>query len=157
MKIKFNHVDEFMQPLDESLISIADGYEIVVKLPPQGVGLLSDEELKDSQQTGQNIILLNLLISIVFAKLIGMLIFDQVIQLQIFAHLAMTALVMPANVLQDFRIGVSIVSFDFFSPFDYIDVNFTLTEAITPNFEWMGYTTQNFLNNLGSIIIFAIL
>ena len=50
---------------------------------------------------------------------------------------------------------VGIVSFDYFQPTDYIDLNFTETPAYTENFEMLGYESLNFVEGLGSIIIFA--
>ena len=64
---------------------------------------------------------------------------------------------MPANVLQDFKLMVSMVSLDFFQPFNYIEAGFIETSALTPQFEWVGYGSLNFLENMGSIIIFAFL
>ena len=52
---------------------------------------------------------------------------------------------------------ISIVSFDYFTPFDYIDGGFTEVWAYSPEFEWLGYDTVNFVVGLGSILIFALL
>lgn len=50
---------------------------------------------------------------------------------------------------------ISVVSFDYFEPFDYFDVGFTDVGAWSPEFSMLGYETLNFLIGLGSIIIFA--
>ena len=50
---------------------------------------------------------------------------------------------------------ISLVSFDYFHPFEYVDVGFTETWAWSPNFEWLGYESVNFLLGLGSIAVFA--
>ena len=47
MKIMFSNSELFIKPLDEKHSEsepLPDGYEIVVKLPPQGSDLLSVEE-----------------------------------------------------------------------------------------------------------------
>ena len=49
---------------------------------------------------------------------------------------------------------MSIVSFDIFPPFDHIDADFSELPSWSPYFEWMGYESANFLENLGSIVIF---
>ena len=73
----------------------------------------------------------NIILSSIFRKVAGML-FDSIIHLQIFAHLPLTELNMPANVLQDFEIMIQVVSFDYVQPFDYVPVNFVDTDAVTP-------------------------
>ena len=52
---------------------------------------------------------------------------------------------------------ISVVSFDYFPPFEYIDAGFSDVWAYTANFEWIGYDSINFLVGLGSIAVFACL
>ena len=47
------------------------------------------------------------------------------------------------------------MSFDYFAPFDFIKVGFTDLWSWSPNFEWLGYDTVQFLLGLGSITVFA--
>ena len=47
------------------------------------------------------------------------------------------------------------ISFDYFPPFEYIAVDFTEVGSWSPNFEWLGYDSVNFLEGLGSIAILA--
>ena len=70
---------------------------------------------------------------------VAVVLFDSVIHLQLFAHLPLSDIYMPANVLQEFELIIKVVSFDYFPPFDYIEVGFTDTEAISPQFDWVGY------------------
>ena len=51
----------------------------------------------------------------------------------------------------------SVVSFDYFPPFEYVDVGFSEVIGWNPHFEWVGYDSVNFLIGLGSIAIFAAL
>ena len=67
----------------------------------------------------------------------------------------MTDINMPANVLQVFQILIKLVSFDYFEPTEYYDFGFTETQSWSPNFEWLGYGSSNFVESLGSIFIFA--
>ena len=76
---------------------------------------------------------------------------------QILAHLPLTDINIPANVRQHFQILISIVSFDYFPPFEYLNVGFSEVWAWSPNFEWIGYDSINFLVGLGSIAVFALL
>ena len=51
----------------------------------------------------------------------------------------------------------SIVSFDYFEPFEYLDVGFTEVGSWSVRFEWLGYESLNFIQGLGSIVIFVTL
>jgi len=50
---------------------------------------------------------------------------------------------------------ISFVSFDYFSPGDYIDFGFTEVPPWSERFDWLGYGSVNFVDGMGSIIIFA--
>ena len=50
LKITFQNTKEYLTPRNETLSSIPDGYTIVIKLPPQGDGLMSKEQLQQTQQ-----------------------------------------------------------------------------------------------------------
>ena len=84
------------------------------------------------------------------------MLFSSIILIQILAHLPLADIVLPANALQVFDIMIGIVSFDYFSPTDYVDMGFSEMPAWSPNFEWLGYESVNFVDGMGSILIFAI-
>ena len=73
------------------------------------------------------------------------------------AHLPLTDINIPVNVLQPFQVMISVVSFDYYPPFEYIDVGFSEVWAYSESFEWIGYDSVNFLVGLGSISVFAAL
>ena len=50
---------------------------------------------------------------------------------------------------------ISFVTFDYFSPSDYIDMGFTETPAWSVRFEWLKYETVNFVDSMGSILIYV--
>ena len=50
---------------------------------------------------------------------------------------------------------ISVVSFDYFPPFEYFDIGLSQLWAYSPNFDWIGYESINFLIGMGSIIVFA--
>ena len=83
------------------------------------------------------------------------MLFGSIIMIQILAHLPLAKIELTADAHQTFEIMIGIVSFDYFQPTEYIDFNFTETPAYTENFEMLGYESLNFVEGLGSIIIFA--
>ena len=88
----------------------------------------------------------------ILASLLG-----SILVVQIIAHAPLTDIFLPANLLQSFQLMISFVSFDYFPPFDYLDADFTEVWSWSPNFEWLGYDSVNFLVELGSILVFAII
>ena len=88
----------------------------------------------------------------VLATLLG-----SILVVQILAHTPLTDIHLPANLLQTYQIMLSFVSFDYFPPFEYIEVDFTEVWSWSPQFEFIGYDTVNFLLGLGSIAVFAAL
>ena len=52
-------------------------------------------------------------------------IFGSILVVQLLAHLSQADVNLPGNVLQPLQVMMSVVSFDYFPPFDYIDGNFT--------------------------------
>ena len=85
------------------------------------------------------------------------ILFSSIIVVQILAHLPLADILLPANALQQFDIMIGIVSFDYFQPADYIDFGFSEMPNWSDNFEWLGYETINFVEGMGSILIFALL
>ena len=77
--------------------------------------------------------------------------------LQLIAHLPMNNVLFPGNVYYVFDVLIQVVSFDLYAPADYIDFGFTETDPYSENFEWVGYETHNFIECLGSIVIFLFL
>ena len=49
---------------------------------------------------------------------------------------------------------IDVASFDFFSMTEYIDFKFTPTEPWSDGFEKLSYETLNFMDGMGSILIF---
>jgi hypothetical protein len=47
-----------------------------------------------------------------------------------------------------------VVGFDLWSPFDYYDFGFTETLPWFDRFDWCGYGSQNFYENIGSVALF---
>ena len=83
--------------------------------------------------------------------------FSSIIMVQILAHLPLADIVFPANALETFEIMIGIVSLDYFSPGEYVDMGLSDTPAWSGYFEFVGYDSVNFLDGMGSIYIFAII
>ena len=83
------------------------------------------------------------------------MVFGSILVVQIVAHLPLSEINLPVNAHQIFQVMTSITSFDYFSPFELLDVGFTEVWAYSENFEWSGYESVNFLIELGSIGVFA--
>ena len=82
------------------------------------------------------------------------MIFGSLISLQILAHMPLANVKIPPNALELFEVMFTIVSFDFFPLSDFVDFGFSPTEPYTKNFEYLGYETINFIEGMGSIILF---
>ena len=67
----------------------------------------------------------------------------------------LSGIYIPANAKQQFDIMIGVVSFDYFQPTEYIDMGFTDMPAWSERFDWLGYGSINFVDGMGSIIIFA--
>ena len=52
MKVIFENTELFLQPADADLSPIAPGFEQVLKLPPQGLLLMTEQEVIDLKQSG---------------------------------------------------------------------------------------------------------
>lgn len=83
------------------------------------------------------------------------MLFGSIILIQILAHLPLADIWLPANAHQQFDLMIGVVSFDYFSPTEYIDAGFSEMPSWSENFEWLGYESINFVEGMGSIIIFA--
>ena len=76
---------------------------------------------------------------------------------QIIAHLPMNNINFPMNAHTFYYFLTKIISFDIFSPFNYFDFGFTETGPFHSNYEWLGYETSNFYENLGSIVLIGLI
>lgn len=73
-------------------------------------------------------------------------------------HLPLNNVLFTPELYTAFDILLPIVTFDLISPFgnDMIPIpwGFSETDPYNENFEWIGYDSANFFNNLGSIGLF---
>ena len=74
---------------------------------------MSKEKVKEVTAYGQEFVLVNLLLKMVFKQAMSMM-FSSIIMVQILAHLPLADITLPANALQTFDIMIGIVSFDYF-------------------------------------------
>ena len=85
---------------------------------------MSTQELRQTQNSCQNVVITQLLLSLLFSHVLATLL-GSILVVQILAHVPLTDLNLPANLLQTFQIIISFVSFDYFPPFEYVDADFT--------------------------------
>ena len=83
------------------------------------------------------------------------MLFGAILMIQLLAHLPLAAIDLSSGALETFDIMISVVSFDYFSPTEYYEVDFTETDAYSESFATLGYESSNFVEGMGSIIIFA--
>ena len=83
------------------------------------------------------------------------MLFGAILMIQLLAHLPLANIDLSSNALQTFDIMISVVSFDYFQPTEYLEVDFTETDAYTENFATLGYESSNFVEGMGSILVFA--
>ncbi len=74
---------------------------------------MSEEKVQEVTSIGQEFVLANLLLKMVFKQAMSMM-FSSIIMIQILAHLPLADITLPANALQTFDIMIGIVSFDYF-------------------------------------------
>lgn len=77
--------------------------------------------------------------------------------LQIIAHIPLNNVNFPSNCYFLFQFLADIVAFDLFAPTDHYDFGFTETGPINYRFDDLGYETSNYIENLGSIGLIAVL
>ena len=100
------------------------------------------------------VIFVELIVATILSSVLSILL-GSILVFQNLAHLPLANILLPANLLQTFKLLISIISFEYFQPFEYIDVDFTEFGSWSPNFAWLGYDSINFLEGLGSIAIIA--
>ena len=137
------------------MLSTPDDYTLTVSIPPQAIDALTEEELQDVQLKVKVVTIILMIVTRLFFHLLFSMLFDTIITVQILAYLPLTDIFMPANVHQIFKILISIVSFDYFSPTDHYDFGFMETSSWSPNFEWLGFESSNVIESLGSLSIFC--
>ena len=101
---------------------------------------MSDLEKEQTSGSGQAILGLRVFSRRLFKQVLST-VFGSIMVIQILAHFPMTDINMSSNVLEVFQMMIDMVSFDYFPPFEYIDVHFSDAWAWSPNFDFVGYGT----------------
>ena len=84
-------------------------------------------------------------------------IWGSIFALQIISHLPLLAINFPLNEHKFLAFLNRVVSFDLMSPKPLHDIGFTKTSAYNLQFERLGYTTSNMLENLGAVPLLGFL
>lgn len=91
----------------------------------------------------------------IFKQAMAML-FGSIIMIQILAHLPMADMAeLPATAQESFTIMQDVVSFDYFQPTSYVEIDFTEMPSWNEGFESIGYDSINFVEGMGSILVFC--
>ena len=115
------------------------------------------EELESVANQGKAFVIGNLLTRTIFNQAMQIL-FGAIVMIQILAHLPLAQMAeLPATASESFEIMQSIVSFDYFQPTDYITIDFTETAPWSEKFDTLGYGSINFVDGMGSILVFCII
>ena len=144
MMIKFLNNPLYLIPEDPGKNTLPNGWQIVIKLPPQ-VNRES-KETKDwitanAESLITKIIEFNGLAAFVFGVSMQPL-FDMINSLQITALLPLLNIILPEPAMSLYKILVKIVSFDYFDPYD---PGFTETEPYSYKYDWFGFGSVNFI------------
>ena len=116
---------------------------------------MSEEEKKQVVQKAKTGVLIEIVLAFIFSPLMNMLL-GSIVIFQILAHLPIADMILPANSLQQFEIMIDVVSLDFFSPTDYLELGMTETDPWSLNFAMIGYDSVNFIEQMGSILLIGI-
>ena len=79
--------------------------------------------------------------------------FDLINPLQITALLPLTTIILPENAMRLFEVIIHIVAFDYFGMYN---PGFTETKPFSYKFEWFGFDSINFIEDLGTFLTFLI-
>lgn len=82
--------------------------------------------------------------------------FSSINSLQITAHLPLINITFSSSSYFIFDILISFVVFDFL-PMDLLHFGFTQTEHWSEQFSWLGYDSGNYVELMGSLIVFFLL
>lgn len=151
MFIKFNNTRHWIRPNDGSVLALQNGFTANATLPQWTPHVLSAEQTQAVTKSSQSILLLNIGLNEIMNNSLQ-IIFGQIIQLQILAHVPLTNLELSVEAMQRFDIMIQIVSFDYFPIHNYFpEGTFTETEPWAAEFATVGYETVNVVECLGSI------
>ena len=98
LKITFNNTKTFIKPKSDDFDVLPDGYNVMLDVLTQGEDIMSVEELKETKQSGQKIVIVSFIMSQVL-KTVMSTIFGSIVIVQILAHLPLTDVFMPVNVI----------------------------------------------------------
>ena len=154
MLIKFENTPFYLLPDDTAKKTLPNGWHLIIKLPPQVV-IKNAESIKISKNA-ENLITKIIEFNGVAAFVFGISmqpLFDMINSLQITALLPLLNIILPEPAMSLYKILVKIVSFDYFDPYD---PGFTETEPYSYKFDWFGFGSVNFIDDLGTFLLFLI-
>ena len=86
-----------------------------------------------------------------FISVPSQVLYDGILALQIISHIPLNNFNLPGASLSFMKYLNQIVGFRKYDPYEYISVNFSITPPINSSFDWLGYSSMNFLENLSMV------
>ena len=150
MLISFYNTDNWM--IGQTGDVLPEGYTMNFDIPPQG-GDFEVVALKITEQATTSIIAANFFLSIVLGLSLQQ-IWGAINSFSILAHMPLIKVSLPGSCFFIFDLLILFVTFDFFPIADIFDFGYTITDPWNDRFEWTGYGSVNFVENMGSLILF---
>jgi hypothetical protein len=85
------------------------------------------------------------------------LLYDGILAAQIVSHIPLNNVNLPQVSMAFMKHLNKIVSFNTKDPYNILDIKFTETPPLNTSFDWMGYESMNFLENIGLIAFLFII
>ena len=85
------------------------------------------------------------------------LLYDGILAAQIVSHIPLNNVNLPQVSMAFMKQLNKIVSFNTKDPYEIFRIKFTQTPPLNTNFDWMGYESMNFLENIGLIAFLFII
>ena len=111
--LTFNNTEFFIESVNDDKLTIPNGFNVTITLPPQENDLIDSVVVESIKDTANTVIIGNVFIKFAFKSTMSV-VFGSIISLQILAHLPLSNVVLPARAMECFDIMVQVVSFDYF-------------------------------------------
>ena len=132
---------------------IEDGF-IINRPVPRQTASTGEEALLVTVATSTNAVVLGNLVAGLVMNAALTVVWASINQLQIMAHIPMNNIPFPSNSVFVFDLLINVCTFDFIPLTDIVAFDFTETDPINSNFDWLGYSSINTIELLGSLLLF---
>jgi hypothetical protein len=140
--------------LQSSALTVPSNTILRVELPPQIEAGDEAAARKELNFGGEDEATDALVLGVGFSSFLSVpsqVLYDGLLAVQVVSHMPLNNVNFPRSSLNFMVFLNKIVSFNKSDPYDYIDADFSVTPPFNENFQWLGYGSMNFLDNLGMI------